>query len=159
MHRLSEIDLESKTGRCEECGEVDIKIARRSTGKIRSVCMERVRVDRRAYRKRVREDEGRAESRRATARRHHIRSKYGLEQEDWDRLLIAQTGRCAICVEPLRDPYVDHSHEDGSVRGLLCPKHNTGLGMFSDSVELLRSAIEYLSGGPFRVSVEISDRR
>jgi hypothetical protein len=42
---------------------------------------------------------------------------------------------------------------------LLCPKHNTGLGMFSDSVELLRSAIEYLSGGPFRVSVEISDRR
>lgn len=42
---------------------------------------------------------------------------------------------------------VDHCHETGEVRGLLCSKCNTAIGMFQEDINVMYRAIEYLSKG------------
>lgn len=74
-----------------------------------------------------------------------LRNKYGIEPEMFMALLYLQDRRCAICrVEFVRTPHIDHCHETGRVRGLLCGQCNTGLGMFEDSVARMNVAIKYL---------------
>ena len=85
--------------------------------------------------------------------RTKIKLKYGLTLEEITKLLDTQNGCCAICDEPISfiandkrsKPHVDHDHETGIVRGLLCLTCNTGLGMFRDSKNLLEQASVYLS--------------
>lgn len=72
-------------------------------------------------------------------------SRYGLSKDSWHELLISQSGRCAICVEVMENPQVDHCHETGVVRGLLCFVCNTGIGKFRHDVGLLSSAARYLN--------------
>lgn len=77
------------------------------------------------------------------ARRYHLRRRYGVEPEEVVTMIEEQGGRCAIC--RARSPeHVDHDHQTGVVRGVLCYTCNAGLGSFHDSVEELRRAIEYL---------------
>jgi hypothetical protein len=59
-------------------------------------------------------------------------------------MIEAQGGLCAICAGPLDRPHVDHDHETGKVRGILCFNCNAGLGKFKDSVEIADAATEYL---------------
>lgn len=71
---------------------------------------------------------------------------YGLTLSDIKQLYEQQEHRCAIC----RRAYVadslviDHDHETGAVRGLLCMNCNSGLGKLGDTTESLRRAIAYL---------------
>ena len=62
-----------------------------------------------------------------------------------------QGGRCKICgvhqSEIKRSLCVDHDHETGKVRGLLCGKCNTAIGLFGDNRELVKLAFEYLENG------------
>lgn len=75
---------------------------------------------------------------------------------DYEALLVRQAGACAICGRPetmtrkgrVRRLAVDHDHETGVVRGLLCAKCNAMLGAVEDSPETLRRAIQYLERGP-----------
>ena len=83
-------------------------------------------------------------------RRYALPSKYGITQADFDALLEAQGGMCALCSHP--DAVgsrldIDHDAKTGRVRGLLCRRHNMGLGYFQDSPELLRQAARYLERG------------
>jgi len=55
-----------------------------------------------------------------------------------------QRGRCAICRNTLDRPHVDHDHETGKVRGILCPNCNVGLGHFASDPVRLRRAIAYV---------------
>jgi len=57
-----------------------------------------------------------------------------------------QEGCCAICRTevPLIDSAIDHNHDTGEFRGVLCKQCNRALGMFKDSPAILRSAVEYL---------------
>jgi len=59
-----------------------------------------------------------------------------------------QDGVCAICGEPpggrWKKLHVDHDHETGRVRALLCVSCNRALGWFRDNPEILRKAIVYL---------------
>jgi len=75
--------------------------------------------------------------------------KYGVDREEYYRLLKEQDRRCAICgtIDPGRkDGYfsIEHNHETGEVRGLTCHPCNVGIGMFKDSPKLLRAAASYL---------------
>lgn len=81
-------------------------------------------------------------------RGYNLKCKYGITREQYDTMYRDQDGRCAICGrssdEFAKSLAVDHDHETRRVRGLLCPKCNTGLGNFADNVDSLKSAIEYL---------------
>ena len=76
-----------------------------------------------------------------------LMKKYRLTIENYDKMLVAQNGVCAICGHPpnWRCLSVDHNHITGNVRGLLCSNCNMMLGLVDDSIEILRSAIEYLN--------------
>lgn len=70
--------------------------------------------------------------------------QYGLTHGHFEWLLVSQAYRCAICNEQT-DLCIDHDHETGVVRGLLCARCNAGLGMFLDDPQRLTGAIEYLA--------------
>ena len=75
----------------------------------------------------------------------HMQQLYGVTQEQYDALFAAQGGVCAICLQPAaRALDVDHHHDSGTVRGLLCNKHNRALGLFGEDIGLLQEAIRYL---------------
>jgi len=73
---------------------------------------------------------------------------FGISENGYLILLESQGSRCAICgvhVDNLKKSLaVDHSHETGNIRGLLCTKCNVGLGHFQDSQALIMAAAEYL---------------
>ena len=78
--------------------------------------------------------------------------KYGITLERYGEMFNAQNGRCAICGEenvPMKNGKtrmlgVDHDHQTGKVRGLLCNSCNNLLGYAHDNTEFLTRAIEYL---------------
>lgn len=71
--------------------------------------------------------------------------RVGIGVAEYDRLIEASGGLCALCRRPYGDrPNIDHSHRTGKIRGVLCSRCNTGIGLFLDSAELLNAAILYL---------------
>jgi hypothetical protein len=76
--------------------------------------------------------------------------KYGISQEQFDELLKTQNGQCAVCQMNFADAnkaaFVDHCHATGRVRGLLCTKCNSGIGLLGDTLERLEAAVAYLKG-------------
>jgi hypothetical protein len=80
---------------------------------------------------------------------YHLKRKFNISSEEYERLLKAQNGKCAICrADKPGGKYenftVDHDHETGNIRGLLCSACNTGMGHFKDNPDILRKAIDYL---------------
>ncbi len=72
---------------------------------------------------------------------------YGVTQEKFDSMLKEQGGVCRICRKDSnggRAWNVDHDHNTGTVRGLLCTNCNIGLGQFQENVETLANAIKYI---------------
>jgi Recombination endonuclease VII len=84
----------------------------------------------------------------------HIKYKYSLTINELMEILDKQNGNCAICETQLPDLLVynnrrrgyaiDHNHETGKFRGILCLKCNSMLGMSCDSIDLLEKAAGYL---------------
>jgi len=75
--------------------------------------------------------------------------KYGLTQEEYDRLLAEQGGRCPICLttegtDGDGEWSIDHDHETGQVRGLLCGHCNRAIGLLRDNIANLTRAQAYL---------------
>ena len=77
---------------------------------------------------------------------HRLKHLYGMTLEEFREREAEVSGLCEICGEPNPSGrlHVDHCHETGEVRGLLCRHCNPGLGNFKDSTEYLRQAIAYL---------------
>lgn len=81
-----------------------------------------------------------------------LRADFGISLEEYNAMLEAQGGICAICKQPethkrngkIKALAVDHHHGTGKIRGLLCADCNTGIGKLKDSVNVLQSAIDYL---------------
>lgn len=103
--------------------------------------------DKEAYRKYHREY-GLKHRDRITARRH------GLTHKEYLELVTKQHGVCAICLKPestvhgnskkVQPLSIDHIHASGKVRGLLCSKCNTAVGLLDDSIERAQALIQYL---------------
>lgn len=108
------------------------------------------------YKSRICRDCVNADARRNHARRpkdkvrnENLKRRYGITLADYQIMLTAQVGVCAVCENPPteRDRFilnVDHDHKSGRVRGLLCILCNTVLGKMNDSPALLRKAADYL---------------
>lgn len=121
---------------CENCGESYVPKQLKASA---------------AYCSRACKDEHRKTSGRQ--REAYLQRKYGISAADYDRLLAEQGGGCALCGVKPEDLqtgrfrtylHVDHCHETGRVRGLLCPDHNLLLGRFGDSAEMFRRVLSYL---------------
>ncbi len=90
--------------------------------------------------------------RRDKDRSNRLLRTHGIDGEAYESLLAAQDGVCAICGFPetmkrgehLHRLVVDHDHETGKFRGLLCRRCNMGIGYLKDDPRRLQSAIEYL---------------
>ena len=75
-----------------------------------------------------------------------LKARYGITLLEYRELFRKQDSRCAICFrEDDKRLHVDHDHETGKVRGLLCGSCNRGIGMFGEKIDLFKKAIEYLS--------------
>lgn len=77
-------------------------------------------------------------------------ARFGLTPGELDRLLQRQHGRCGIC--PARKPgtssgewCIDHDHVTGQVRGLLCGRCNSGIGMLQDDPKIIAAAAQYVT--------------
>lgn len=97
--------------------------------------------------------------------RQRIRSKerdYGISRDEFVAMVEAQRGLCAICDQPertrgnsgnIRPLSVDHDHETGFIRGLLCNRCNRALGLFLDDLGLVEAARDYLRSALVRQDV------
>lgn len=73
--------------------------------------------------------------------------EYNITLDDYNDILEYQDGLCRICSKKNENGerlWIDHNHQSGNVRGLLCKKCNLGLGMFNDDPYILLSAFKYL---------------
>ena len=73
-----------------------------------------------------------------------LMNNYGLTLEEYEVMLERQENKCSICGSKHTVLCVDHNHETGKVRGLLCHSCNLGLGTFKDNIHLLQKSIDYL---------------
>ena len=85
--------------------------------------------------------------------KHFNLKKYGIDQNRYDEILSSQNSVCAICLKPESKKHqngnvtnlsIDHDHETGKVRGLLCSKCNFAIGHLDDSPYLCERAMKYL---------------
>jgi hypothetical protein len=86
-------------------------------------------------------------------RNFDLKKSYGITIDDYNKMFIEQKGCCAICNIHLldikqktkRNLCVDHDHNTGVIRGLLCDKCNRGIGLLQDNKEIILSAYNYLN--------------
>lgn len=86
-------------------------------------------------------------------RRSQLLRKYGLTHDAFEAMLRGQNFTCPICIEPFqlddfkgpKGPVVDHCHQTGTVRGLLCQLCNKAHGLFKDDLAALQNAATYLT--------------
>jgi hypothetical protein len=80
-------------------------------------------------------------------RKRNLKKLYNITLEEFDEMLKSQDGVCKVCKRPQLgkgDFHVDHDHETGKIRGLLCHKCNVALGMVQDDIQILKKLINYL---------------
>ena len=77
------------------------------------------------------------------SRTYHLKRRYGITAAVADVMLVDQGGLCGLCRQAPA-AHVDHDHETGAVRDLLCFNCNGGLGQFRDDPALLRAAARYV---------------
>lgn len=87
-----------------------------------------------------------------------LKSRYGITPEQYDEMLETQKRRCAICDTGNVELVVDHDHETGSVRALLCRQCNVGIGNLRDDPVILLRGFEYLARYPKAGYIQIDTR-
>lgn len=147
------------TKRCTKCKETlpADEFYRVNTGGLMGACKSCILGDRKRYYS-IPENRDRAiaasraryancdkDRRREEDRRRLLLSRYGMTPDDFEVMVAAQDGRCALCLRATT-LHVDHCHETGRIRGLLCLSCNTALGRWGDNADGLRRVFSYLDG-------------
>ena len=129
---------------CKSCSTTksieDFYIRRRGTDLRHSTCKE-------CDKKRVKENHDPKRY-----REQHLKRQYGIDHKEYDKILKQQNGCCSVCgtdkpggKHQNKYFHVDHNHETGVVRGLLCSHCNTALGLFNEDVAIMKKAMVYLT--------------
>lgn len=105
---------------------------------------EKVRINR-EYRKEYYDDP----ERKLKYRKRFIERKFNISYEVYDQLMHEQNGVCAICGNEETSSNakylaVDHDHNTGKIRGLLCSKCNRAIGLLQDNPDIVNEALNYL---------------
>ncbi|MFE0383517.1 endonuclease VII domain-containing protein [Streptomyces bungoensis] len=83
------------------------------------------------------------------SREDHLKRQYGITEAERDELIVSQGGVCCICLAA-PPAHVDHCHNTGRVRGVLCFSCNAALGQFKDQPEAIRRAAAYVEGNAWK---------
>ncbi len=75
---------------------------------------------------------------------YHLKKKYNLTREQYDKMVLEQKGICAICNNFSEKLKIDHNHNTSKIRKLLCNNCNAGIGLFYENFQIMESAISYL---------------
>jgi len=141
-------DIRCKSGlssKCKSCNYVGVK-------KWRTDNPEKHSIGRKLYKTRHPEktkEQARKDSQKnyyKLGQKSRIKSRYGLLLEEYNSIKNRQNNLCAICrkKEYEKELSIDHCHKTGKVRGLLCQKCNTAIGLLNDDILLLKKTILYL---------------
>jgi len=138
-----------ETKECVKCGEIrslDEFQLRKDTGKLRGVC-KICRAEQEASRRATPGFKPKPITKEAKDKYNfNLRARrYGLSVDDLLELLKEADGICKICGEEA-DLVVDHNHETGEVRGVICGPCNLMLGHARDNISILSNGIKYLLG-------------
>lgn len=78
-------------------------------------------------------------------RNRNLLTRYGITTEEFNQLLESQDDACAICEKKEVSRFVvDHCHDKGHIRGILCCNCNKALGKFGDTIEGVTKVLRYL---------------
>lgn len=160
---MSDLQLVMETKACRDCHEVkslgDFYYHAQTRDRLWATCKMCVNGRQAIYRKTPR---GLIANRRRSAT-YQRRTRYGLTTDAYQSMLAGQLGLCASCEQPetsrtktgdsVKSLSVDHDHETGKVRGLLCDRCNNLLGRAQDDPVILEAAARYLrrhQGGVLR---------
>ena len=118
---------------CDPCYHKDNKRRRKLANRERELALHKVRSDR--YRvKHPRK-----------GKNYHRLKRYGLSPERYDKMFVEQAGKCRICLRTFVGlPHIDHDHNTGKVRGLLCRWCNSGIGFLLENEFIFGRAVAYL---------------
>lgn len=148
--RLTRVEPSLTPRACTRCGEVkqgaEFAVNRRKKDGRTGVCRDCAnKASARSYHKR------RSEGKRQPFNRDRwLNREYGITLEEYEAMCAAQNDCCAVCGGEPERLCVDHDHETGAIRGLLCNDCNRGLGCFRDDRAALRAAVAYLEGSSHR---------
>lgn len=136
--------METKT--CNKCGETKILSSfyqRKDRGTYLGKCEQCVAAHLKTWRL---ANPGKTE---ASKRKSWLKKTYGVDLEWYEGMLMEQGGCCAIC--GTQEVYknhsyfcIDHNHDTGTVRGLLCSDCNVGIARLGENPETIRKAAQYL---------------
>ena len=80
--------------------------------------------------------------------RYNLRTRFGLTTEEFSDMIVEQNSMCKICgdgFDETNKPQIDHNHETGKVRGLLCRNCNTSLGLLKENTDTILNMISYIN--------------
>lgn len=154
-----------KDGLCTECKVCAVKNSTRARKKVTEIhgideLRRRRSKEARDYYAKYKHLPDFVKKRRSSPENHrktHLKKMYNMSLDDYEKMLLECHGVCSICKKPetskptvlkstklTRLLVVDHNHETGKIRGLLCDKCNRGLGYFKENIINLKEAIKYL---------------
>jgi len=121
-------------GSCKECERKWYK-----SWRARPEVLKRIKEQQKQWAKRN------VDNRKLNRKKYNLKVNFGISIEDYNKLLLRQNGVCAVCGSNTnRSLAVDHNHETGKVRGLLCGNCNTALGLLRENIQIIEKLKGYL---------------
>jgi len=122
-----------------ECARCGASFAARTNARFCATCRPVAYREHKAAYQRARRAQGIS-----TGRDYALLRNYGVTEEWYHEQIAANEQKCPICMTWPEQWHVDHDHETGKVRGVICNRCNWMLGHSGDSPDVLRSAAAYL---------------